>query len=80
MDHIEIKENIGKYVIITGYRDLAFNGGLRKYIHDADYKLPLILEKLSKGGLAVVKVEKTGQLLSVPPRNIELKTDYPNGK
>ena len=62
-----INQAIGHAVYVTGSRDLAFNGGLRRIIFN---KTPLKLLKMTRGGLAYVHDELTDEYFSIPPSNI----------
>jgi hypothetical protein len=61
-----LKKNIGNRVYVTGDRDLAFNGELRKIISN---KTELTIVKLTKSGMAYL-VDDEGKFYTVPPRNV----------
>lgn len=65
-NHEFIEKNIGNRVYVTGDRDLAFNGELRKIISN---KTELMIVKLTKGGMAYL-VDDEGKFYTVPPRNV----------
>lgn len=76
MTREEIVENVGKLCTLNGKRDLAIIHELKKYIydgHDGEWRHPLRIVRLTKGGEAVLRDENTGALLlPVPPTNVEL--------
>lgn len=62
-----IEQAIGEMVYVTGERDLAMMGELRKIIFN---KTPLRLIKLTKGGHAYLHDEDSNKFYSVPPSNV----------
>jgi hypothetical protein len=62
-----IDQAIGKLVYVTGYRDLAMDGELRKIIFS---KTELRLIKWTRGGKVYLHDEIENQYYSVPPSNI----------
>ena len=62
-----IDQAIGKLVYVTGDRDLAFNGGLRKIIFN---KTELRLIKWTRGGKVYLHDEAVNNYYSVPPSNV----------
>ena len=62
-----IEQAIGEMVYVTGERDLAMHGELRKIIFN---KTPLRLIKLTKSGNAYLQDEDTKEYYSVPPSNV----------
>lgn len=62
-----IKKAIGSKVYITRNGDLIMDAELKGLIYD---KTELILIKLTKGGRAYLKDEKTNKYYSVSPKNI----------
>ena len=66
-----IRENIGKEVYLTPDGDILM-GLSRKYVGPPrEGKVSLILEKLTKGGMAYLKCGD-GHHISVPPSNVRL--------
>jgi hypothetical protein len=66
--HEFIKQNIGNKVYVSGERDLAFNGELRKIIFN---KTELTIVKLTRGGMAHL-VDSDNKFYTVPPSNVNL--------
>ena len=62
-----IDQAIGKLVYVTGDRDLAFYGGLRKIIFN---KTKLRLIKWTKGGKVYLHDEVENKYYTAPPSNI----------
>jgi hypothetical protein len=62
-----IDQAIGEMVYVTGDRDLAFDGGLRKIIFN---KTELRLLKWTKGGKVYLHNETENIYYTVPPSNI----------
>jgi len=63
-------EDIGKRVRILNQRDIAINGELRKFLDNDEHTL--MLERITKGGRAILKHEK--QTYSLAPRDVEVFT------
>jgi len=61
-----IEKNIGNKVYVTGDRDLAFDGDLRKIIFN---KTELTIVKLTRKGMAYL-VDSQNNFYSVPPGNV----------
>jgi len=70
-----IATHIGFKAIINGNMDLAFDGELKPLIMN---KIVLTITGLKKGGMAILS-DDNGKTYHVPPSNVELVQDFPNG-
>lgn len=66
----ELQSNIGKRVKMNGYGDLAINSELRKFIFDDEDMYYLTIDRITKGGKAIIRHGK--HLYSIPPNNVDL--------
>jgi hypothetical protein len=70
MKHSELEGNIGKRVKINGDGDLGMIHEMKKFIYDDANEHELYLDKISSGGLAVIRYKN--QLISVRAKNLDL--------
>lgn len=70
MKRKDVEENTGAKIRINGLGDLAFEGGLRKYIYDKEHKYDLRIEKLTRGGMVWVRDLTNNKFISVPAKNV----------
>jgi len=64
----EVRLNRSEIVYINGIGDLGINVELRGLIQK---KTPLVICKLTKGGMAYL-LDDDGKYYTVPPKNVEL--------
>lgn len=67
----ELRDLIGAYVQISSRGDLYFRGNLRPILRSGGLGPPVVLVKITKGGMALVRADD-GREYVVPPRNVEL--------
>lgn len=62
----EVLESIGETVYVSNKGDLAFDSEMKSLIYK---KVPLKIEKLTKGGMVYLS-DENGKFYSIPPINI----------
>ena len=72
MNREEIKQNVGATVTLNGFGDLAMEPQYRKYSDDCIGNYPLIIKKLTRGGMAHLYCATTARFITAPPKNVDM--------